>query len=539
MPGLLPSQRNWLERLIFQLEFNPYQLIHLVGGPGSGKTTLTLAVAELLSSEFNLALIKAEAEFTALQIRQHMLEHWFGVCKDANKPLLQLVGDRQLQEPLAVVIDQAELLPAELWAELADLPCLVIAATEQPDAHAELNLPIPALTLADAQQLLGDDGLNTLTVADRLDKAHGNLHLLLDPSLKLSVSRQPAELKQASLAYPLAVFSAGMLLIGAVVLFWFWTERQPEGLGQLTYLPEEQLVVTAPELTPQPAASKAVVEQLVGNLEQVGSKTASSSATGLAKPVDFSGEEAVLSQAENLSNSDNSSNSEPQLGSTQVALANGADGTDESSVALPTEQSTKPLAKPLTKQPADISAAELAAQELAAQELAKVPQLSQGAATTPAITVPAAEEDSVAAQMTQELAQETTLTQQAVASTVDLAKEAEAELSTAKPQPRKAVSAGGYQYAESELLAMSGQGVALQLVVFSNDTALNAFKQQYKALEFYTYQRNKNGQRQLVVVQGPFADAAEAKAQISQLPAALRQAFVKPLADIHSEISVQ
>ncbi len=47
--GLLPSQRQWLERLVFQLEFNPYQLIYMVGGPGTGKTTLTLAIAELLS----------------------------------------------------------------------------------------------------------------------------------------------------------------------------------------------------------------------------------------------------------------------------------------------------------------------------------------------------------------------------------------------------------------------------------------------------------------------------------------------------------
>ncbi len=66
-----------------------------------------------------------------------MLEHWFGVCKDAGKPLLQLVGDRELTEPLALVIDNAENLPAELWAELADLPCLVIAASEQP--HQMLN----------------------------------------------------------------------------------------------------------------------------------------------------------------------------------------------------------------------------------------------------------------------------------------------------------------------------------------------------------------------------------------------------------------
>ena len=80
--GLLPSQRSWLERLLFQLEFNPYQLIHMVGPAGSGKTTLTLAIADLLSNEFNLALIKAEPELSAAQVRQHVLEHWFGTCKD-------------------------------------------------------------------------------------------------------------------------------------------------------------------------------------------------------------------------------------------------------------------------------------------------------------------------------------------------------------------------------------------------------------------------------------------------------------------------
>ncbi len=40
-----------------------------------------------------------------------------------------------------------------------------------------------------------------------------------------------------------------------------------------------------------PNANKAVVEELVGKLEQVGSKTTSSSAQGLAKPVDFAAAE--------------------------------------------------------------------------------------------------------------------------------------------------------------------------------------------------------------------------------------------------------
>ena len=81
--------------------------------------------------------------------------------------------------------------------------------------------------------------------------------------------------------------------------------------------------------------------------------------------------------------------------------------------------------------------------------------------------------------------------------------------------------------------------MALQLVVFSNKTALDAFLAAEPGLQTYTYQRVKNGQRQLVVVMAPFADSVEAKAKIAALPAALQQAFVKPLADIHSEISVQ
>jgi septal ring-binding cell division protein DamX len=115
----------------------------------------------------------------------------------------------------------------------------------------------------------------------------------------------------------------------------------------------------------------------------------------------------------------------------------------------------------------------------------------------------------------------------------DLAAEAQAELSTTGN------SRGGYPYAESDLLSMSGKAVALQLVVLSNDRALKDFAIRFPALETYTYQRQKNGQRQLVVVLAPFADSTEAKAQISQLPPALQQAFVKPLADIHSEISIQ
>ena len=117
--GLLPSQRQWLERLVFQLEFNPYQLIYLVGGPGSGKSTLALAVAELLSDEFNLALLTVEPELSAGKIRQHLLEQWFGHGMVTDKTLLSLIGERESRQPLALILDQSEYLPEQLWTELA------------------------------------------------------------------------------------------------------------------------------------------------------------------------------------------------------------------------------------------------------------------------------------------------------------------------------------------------------------------------------------------------------------------------------------
>lgn len=522
--GLLPSQRQWLERLVFQLEFNPYQLIHMVGGPGTGKTTLTLAIADLLSNQFNLALISAEPELTAVRVRQHVLEHWFGVCKDANKPLLQLVGDRELAEPLALVIDNAENLPAELWAELADLPCLVIAASEQPEQSAQLNLPLPALSLEDAQMLLEGSGLNTLTVADRMDTAMGNMHILLDPAL--ARRQQPkTEIKPASLAKPLLVFTSGMALIGAVVFFWFWTEQQnrPAGLGELTYLPEEQEVATQlPAATQAPNANKAVVEELVGKLEQVGSKTASSSAAGLAKPVDFAAAEQGADAADDTS--------EP-VQSTESSVV-------PEPVSVPVEDAaTDKAAQTVKAQAIEQPVVDSATETTQAEVLAKVPDLTQQVPEKNSQQLAAEAEISVADEMSEEVAD-----QKAVASTKaavkseaadDLASEAQAELTTKAAAP----SAGGYAFQESELLSMSG--MALQLVVFSNKTALDAFLASEPGLQTYTYQRVKNGQRQLVVVMAPFADSVEAKAQIAALPQALQQAFVKPLADIHSEISVQ
>jgi septal ring-binding cell division protein DamX len=524
LQGLLPSQRQWLERLVFQLEFNPYQLIYLVGGPGSGKSTLTLAIADLLSDEFNLALLKVEPELSAGKIRQHLLEQWFGHGIVTDKPLLSLIGDRESRQPLALILDQADDLPPELWAELADVPCLVIAAAEQADAHAELNLPLAPVTMEDAEILLADTAFSTLTIAERLAQAQGNLHVLLNPQLTAKAARPThTTVQTASIAGPLWVFTVGMAIIVGVVVFWFWTERQQQqgpAIGTLTYLPEEQEVATVvanvKEAPPPPPAEKAVVEQLVNQLEKAERGTAE--VKGLEKPVDFT---------------------EQNVSSTPVTET---ENPSVSPVAEPTvlaENSPEPLAEPLQQAsssnseqqtevgvPASVekpATAEAESDDLAAEINAD--------SSTPVTTLPA--EATVEAEM----AAETQAPVKAVVSepVEDLAAEASQELQSVTTTTSK--PSGGYRYTESELLSLSGAQFALQLVVFSNDSALQSFRQTYANLQTYTYERTKDGKRQLVVVMAPFADAAAARKQAAQLPAPLQQGFAKPLSDIHSEIS--
>ena len=527
--GLLPSQRQWLERLVFQLEFNPYQLIYLVGGPGSGKSTLALAVAELLSDEFNLALLTVEPELSAGKIRQHLLEQWFGHGVVTDKTLLSLIGERESRQPLALILDQSEYLPEQLWTELAEIPCLVIATAEQADAHAELNLPLAPITMEDAGVLLQDSAFSTLTIAERLAQSQGNLHVLLNPQLAAKAPKQQkAAVQTASVAGPLWVFTIGMAVIVGVVVFWFWTERQlqqGDGIGSLTYLPEEQVVAgtvtQVKEAPPPPPAEKAVVEQLVNQLEKAERGTAQ--AKGLEKPVDFTEQ------------------STPDLsGANEVPAA----PAEELTVAPVTQQATitTDTAVAETTQPV---VAETPQPDLAAEISADVG--SDAGATRPATTLP--EEATVESEMAAESGNITT--QQAPVATTaaatepveDLAAEASAELNqaaaSANPVTASAQtkSGGGYRYSESELLSLPGTQYALQLVVFSNDTALQSFRQSYSNLQTYTYERKKDSKRQLVVVMAPFSSAVVAKQQAAQLPVPLQQGFAKPLSDIHSEIS--
>jgi septal ring-binding cell division protein DamX len=542
LQGLLPSQRKWLDRLVFQLDFNPYQFICLVGGPGSGKTTVALAIADLLSDEYNLALLTAEANLRAPQIRQHLLEQWFGYGMASDKTLLELCADRPSPQPLALIIDQSELLPKELWPELDEMPCLVIATALTDDAHAELNLPLSPPTMEDAAVLLQDQQFSTLTMAERLELAAGNLHVLLDPKQARQQQRttnQPAPV--TSLAAPLWTFTIGMAAILAVIVFWFWTERQmapANGLGELTYLPEEQEVI--PTLPAQQAAAavsakKQVVEQLVDQLEQV--KADKADVATLERPSTFDEAATTPADAERTpavqhESTEQTAAAEPAAAATEAATQQAKAPESDQTAAQLAGETVVPTATPVTaddntSQPAAAEAAPVASEDDLAAELLAEQQAASSKAVTPAATVTgtAAEPDDLAAEVAAERgAAQTTAELQPVTPS---AENTAAAARTAIERPFDA----------NALLALPANQYALQLVVFSNPAALNSFRQSYPQLNTLVYQRQKDGKRQLVVVQAPFDSAAAAKAQARQLPAPLQQGFAKSLADIHADIS--
>lgn len=563
LQGLLPSQRKWLERLVFQLDFNPYQLIFLVGGPGSGKTTVSLAVADLLSDDFNLALLTAEPDLSAGKIRQHLLEQWFGYGAVSDKSLLELAGDRPSPQPLALIIDQSAFLPEELWAELDELPCLVVATALQADPHAELNLPLSPPTMEDAAQLLQEQNFSTLTVAERLEQANGNLHVLLNPQLaSKQKSTSERQLTPASIAGPLWTFTIGMAVILAVIVFWFWTERQQSsanGLGTLTYLPEEQAVPPVanqmPSTTP---VQRQVVDQLVNELESV--KLNQGNTKGMERPVDFSEQTAVStatpvttgqSQVESAPEAQSPAQPAPSVNTSQAleTAIPQANSTENASVgAADTENDTEK-----DMQSAIDSAIEDTVKPAVESPMPENSNKPDNASVTNQVAATA--QDAAEARLAAELSlsePETPPTQDSADSSQrvktqtdkapqsdDLAAEAAAEAALSNQSAPKTSQAPAVVQAGFDGVALQNlpaEQYALQLVVFSNRAALNNFRQSYPQLKSYTYERQKDGKQQFVVVMAPFDTASAAKAQTRQLPAPLQQGFAKSLADIHSEI---
>lgn len=243
---LLPSQREWLDRLLFQLAFNDHQQISILGGAGSGKSTLALAIAELLSGQYNIALLDASA--SSASATQQLMQQWFAQPGDASIPITEQIAITEEQLPLAVVIDDAERFPSEFIRQLSSLPSLVLCfSTESFDA-AGLTLTLNRITADDAEQLLRHDALNSIEIAERLARADGNMHQLLqpvEPDHRDETTDVTAE-KHVLLKKP-ALLASSIVVMLVLLLYVFWpSQKHPESpvripveLAQAPALPVE------------------------------------------------------------------------------------------------------------------------------------------------------------------------------------------------------------------------------------------------------------------------------------------------------------
>ncbi|HEY0921944.1 hypothetical protein [Rheinheimera pacifica] len=261
---LLPSQREWTERLLFQLAFNDVDHIEAVGAVGSGKSTLALTLAELFSEQYNVALLNTPAD--EAQVASQLMQQWFGLPAQAGIALSEQVVAQAGTVPLLLIVDNAEQFNSVL-PQLQDLPCLLFSFSAKPLLDDGLTLTISPLTSADAEYLLQAEQLNPLEISTRLAAANGNLHLLLRPAAARSVA-EPEHTKPAMPPFK-AVYIVIAAVLVAMLLYFFWPEskapdtpvRIPAQIPAVTTEPEvsaepeilaeqETIIDTTPELIP-------------------------------------------------------------------------------------------------------------------------------------------------------------------------------------------------------------------------------------------------------------------------------------------------
>uniref|UniRef100_A0A486XM76 DamX, an inner membrane protein involved in bile resistance n=1 Tax=Rheinheimera sp. BAL341 TaxID=1708203 RepID=A0A486XM76_9GAMM len=425
---LLPSQREWLERLLFQLAFNEIHYVEAVGPAGSGKTTLALALAELCSERFNIALISKSV--SATELSQQLMQQWFSVPVQAELSWLEQVKGKLNDKPLLLLLDQALTDSDTLNKLILPLPCLTFNFCNSTVSAHGLTLFLNPAGIADAEVLLQSEQLNSLEISRRITYGAGNLHLLLNPiSSTATVSDTTKATRTLKPLYALTFTAFALALT-----YLLWPKSDDQSQVKIEVATDNNALSATPPNAHKPAAQPD--DSLIENSQ-------------LNSTVEASG---------NTLSADTNNETVPSVATAQTlttvamqaATSNDADET-ENSAAIATE------VVQITDQRASVALQE---------------------------------------------------------------------------EPL---------YDEAALLAMDKQQYALQLAVLSNDAALKRFNVRYPQLSPKVYQRNWQGELQLVLLLAPYTDATAAKNQLSSLPTDLRQAgpFVKQMQSIQAEISAK
>lgn len=224
---LLPSQRDLLSRLLFQLAFNDFSRLAIFGGSGSGKSTLALALAELFSEcqEMTVNVALLQAPMSTEQLVAQLAKQWFAAPHlSATELVARLAADAAHTEWVLIVDDPERLTEAQTdWLLQLRVRLFVFAGEAQ--SEMQLNLAIPILTLADSEQLLQTETLDTLSLAERFAHSQGSLHKLL---AKQSLVSKRAETVAKDKKPLFAAAVGGFLVLLVVSALWLNHDAAPD-----------------------------------------------------------------------------------------------------------------------------------------------------------------------------------------------------------------------------------------------------------------------------------------------------------------------
>ncbi|WP_144203901.1 AAA family ATPase [Shewanella sp. KCT] len=249
---LLPSQESLLHRLQHVVLYGQ-QLTVLTGNSGAGKTTLTTALVDTLD-DVSSALVVCPQHVDSAEIRRKILvqlltEPVFDDEVPLPETLLRL-GDA-LPSHSHIVLDDAQYLPLELWAECIILSQLSLAGrklsltmtapadylnqilAQLPETQRPLLLPvaISPLTLPEREglyyTLLHRSEETTFTpreiVKDQLQRQQGTPAEVVN-LLYLALHGEPAAPKKRPWPVYLAIGACTVFLLAS--LYWLWDEPE-------------------------------------------------------------------------------------------------------------------------------------------------------------------------------------------------------------------------------------------------------------------------------------------------------------------------
>jgi septal ring-binding cell division protein DamX len=577
--GLLASQRQLLQRLLLQLEFNQPDRLQLVGSSGSGKSTLILTLAEICSEQFNVALVQADASLAPVDVLKVLQQQWVGSTA-MPRTLTDFVAQLSKSEQYLLLVDDADQLNDESWQLLRQLPVSVFVSCLKAKNDIRLAMNIPAFGEDEAAELLAPYNLQGREQRERIEDCAGDLHLLLH-GLNASAPRKPAIVSKPKAERPVAAFSArddraAPAFVASTTASSFDLSERENPLGlRATDTADEQPSFSIEterrsDYLSDAAAQKKPVKQASGQF--FSPFLVMSLGFGLIAavvmfwlwteqqfrqpiaddmvpyyPSSTTSDAAARLQTERQF--------EPTVEIKQEIPAEVASSRNNT-VATPTEavqdgvvdQGLPQMAMEKTSDTASMTVQQEVAKDdngLPQKQIVSMTIESEPMREQPVIpALPAAGEEAPVT----EPQPETETPVQPLRAEVPVATEpndlvAEMEADAADtgtetlPAPTTAADTpAGYDAAA--LLGMLPDTVAIQLGVFSQEAAATKFLQQYSNLNLQLYKRQQQGKTQFVVVSASYVNGGAARQQVKSLPEELRQQtpFVKPLSDIQREI---